>query len=73
MSIEKCVEVCVHALKSRGYLTGDDVSDGLLAPDAGENMPAGRRNQGHLHGLDASLRSLHTAALACGQRRPATL
>ena len=38
MSIEVCVEVCVAALKHAGHLTGDDVSDGLLAPDGGERV-----------------------------------
>merc|ERR1719162_501567 len=38
MSIAKCVEVCVQILKHAGYMTGDDVSDGLLAPDGGERV-----------------------------------
>jgi len=38
MSIVKCVEVCVQALEKAGYMTGEDVSDGLQVPDGGERV-----------------------------------
>merc|ERR1719446_1775025 len=38
MSVDACVEALVRSLRARGVLTGDDVSDGLHAPDGGHSV-----------------------------------
>ena len=37
MSVDKCVDVCVGTLERGGYLSGDAVTNGLVAPDGSEN------------------------------------